>query len=232
MLTPADLIEDFVNVRIWLFPRPSSFCRFACYLYNMKKLTVLLAAVFCALSMFAQEAPEGLFLNSKAPDFKAKDQHGTEVRLKDLVKKNKVVLIFYRGEWTPYCISFLQKVQDSLSLIKEKGGTVVAVTPESPESIAKTLEKTKAEFPVIHDVDIKIMKAYDVEYEVPENTLTRYRNSGIKLDEINGKNGNFLPVTAVYIIDKESSVVYRFFNQDYKKRPSIKELLDFLQKTL
>lgn len=181
---------------------------------------------------FSQEAPEGLFLNSKAPDFRAKDQNGADIRLKDLLKKGKVVVIFYRGEWTPYCINFLQKVQDSLSLIKEKGATVVAVTPESPESISKTIEKTKAEFAIVHDVDIKIMKAYDVEFEVPENTLTRYRNSGIKLDEINGKNGNFLPVPAVYIIDKEATVVYRFFNQDYKKRPSVKELLEFLQKTL
>ena len=198
----------------------------------MKKLFILTAILFAGVFAFAQEAPEGLFLNSKAPDFKAKDQNGKEVRLKDLLKKGKVVLIFYRGEWTPYCISFLQKVQDSLSSIQEKGASVVAVTPELPENISKTIEKTKAEFSFVHDVDIKIMKAYDVEFEVPENTLTRYRNSGIKLDEINGKNGNFLPVPAVYIIDKEGAVVYRFFNQDYKKRPTIKELLDFLQKTL
>jgi len=191
-------------------------------------MTILLCSIFA----FAQEAPEGLFLNSKAPDFKGKDQNGADVRLKDLLKKGKVVLIFYRGEWTPYCISFLQKVQDSLSFIKEKGASVIAVTPELPENISKTVEKTKVEFPILHDVDIKIMKAYDVEFEVPENMLTRYRNSGIKLDEINGKNGNFLPVPAVYIINKENTVVYRFFNQDYKKRPAIKELLDFLQKTL
>ncbi len=198
----------------------------------MKKLTTLFAALFCVMIVFAQEAPEGLFLNSKAPDFKAKDQDGKEVRLKDLLKKGKVVLVFYRGEWCPYCNKFLQKLEDSLSLIKEKGATLVAVTPELPENIARTVTKTKAEFPILHDEDLKIMKAYDVEFEVPENTLTRYRNAGIKIDENNGKNGNFLPVPAVYVINKESTVVYRFFNQDYKKRPNIREILDFLQKTL
>ncbi|MCG2617032.1 AhpC/TSA family protein [Terrimonas sp. NA20] len=198
----------------------------------MKKLTALFTALFCALILSAQEAPEGLFLNSKAPEFKAKDQDGKEVRLKDLLKKGKVVLVFYRGEWCPYCNKFLQKLEDSLSLIKEKGATLVAVTPELPENIGKTVTKTKAEFPILHDEDLKIMKAYDVEFEVPENTLTRYRNSGIKIDENNGKNGNFLPVPAVYVINKESTVVYRFFNQDYKKRPNVKEILEFLQKTL
>jgi peroxiredoxin len=177
---------------------------------------------------FAQEAPEGLFLNSKAPDFKAKDQYGKDIRLKDLLKKGKVVLVFYRGEWCPYCNKNLQRLEDSLQLIIDKGATLVAVSPEQPESIAKTIEKTKAKYSVLHDENLKIMKAYEVEFEVPENTLKRYRNGGIKIDEINGKNGNFLPVPATYIIDKEGSVTYRFFNQDYKKRPSVKEILDHL----
>ncbi len=195
----------------------------------MKKTILLSALLLSTLFLFAQEAPEGLFLNSKAPDFKAKDQNGNDVRLKDLLKKGKVVLVFYRGEWCPYCNKNLQKLSDSLQLVKDKGATVVAITPETPESIAKTVEKTKANFSIIHDEDMKIMKAYEVEFEVPENTLKRYRNGGIKLDEVNGKNGNYLPVPATYIIDKESTITYRFFNTDYKKRPSVKEILDNLK---
>jgi peroxiredoxin len=194
----------------------------------MKKITVLALLILSGSFLFAQEAPEGLFLNSRAPDFKAKDQHGNEVRLKDLLKKGKVVLVFYRGEWCPYCNKNLRKLEDSLQLIVDKGATLVAVSPEQPESIAKTIEKTKAQYPVLHDENLKIMKAYEVEFEVPENTLKRYRNGGIKIDEINGKNGNYLPIPATYIIDKEANIVYRFFNQDYKRRPSVKEILDHL----
>ncbi len=194
----------------------------------MKKLTLLPLFVLLAGVLSAQEAPEGLFLNSKAPDFKGKDQNGADVRLKDLLKKGKVVLVFYRGEWCPYCNKNLKRLEDSLQLIKDKGATLIAVTPEQPESIAKTVEKTKAEYSILHDVDMKIMKAYEVEFEVPANTVTRYRNGGIKLDEINGKNGNYLPVPATYIIDKEGNITYRFFNPDYKKRPAVKEILDNL----
>jgi peroxiredoxin len=195
----------------------------------MKKAILLCLLPLSVLFVYSQEAPEGLFLNSKAPDFRAKDQNGNDVRLRDIYKKGKVVLVFYRGEWCPYCNRNLQQLQDSLQLIKDKGATVIAVTPETPESIAKTIEKTKADFAIIHDVDLKIMKAYDVEFEVPENTLKRYRNGGIKLDEVNGKNGNFLPVPATYIIDKEGNITYRFFNPDYKKRPSVKEIVDNLK---
>jgi peroxiredoxin len=190
-------------------------------------LVLLLHVIFC---LSAQEAPEGLFINSKAPDFKAKDQNGKEVRLKDILKKGKVVLIFYRGQWCPYCNRYLKKLEDSLQLIKDKGATVIAVTPELPENISKTIEKTNAEYTILFDEGLKIMKAYDVEFEIPENVLTRYRNTGIKIDENNGKNGNFLPIPATYIIDKESTITYRFFQSDYKKRPSIQEILNNLDK--
>jgi peroxiredoxin len=194
----------------------------------MKKLLFSLV-LLCSISIYGQEQPEGLFINSKAYDFKAKDQNGKEIRLKELLKKGKVVLIFYRGQWCPYCNRYLQKLEDSLSLIKEKGATVVAITPELPENISKTVEKTKAEFSIIYDEGLKIMKAYEVEYEVPLNIQERYRNTGIKLDENNGKNGNYLPIPATYIIDKDANISYRFFNADYKKRPSVKEILDNLK---
>lgn len=191
----------------------------------MKKVVSFFSFLFILSAARAQEAPEGLFLSSKAPDFRAKDQNGEEVRLKDLLKKGKVVLVFYRGQWCPYCNKELSRLQDSLQFIKDKGASLVAVCPELPENIDSTVKKTKAEYPVLYDEGMKIMKAYDVEFQVQENVLTRYRNSGIDIEKFNGKNGKFLPVPAVYIIDKEQTVVYRFFEQDYKKRPSVAEIL-------
>jgi peroxiredoxin len=194
----------------------------------MKKLFGFIICIGMINMAISQEAPEGLFIASKAPDFKAKDQNGNEVKLKDLLKKGKVVLLFYRGYWCPYCNRQLSKLNDSLHLIAEKGATVVAVTPEKPDYIDSTLSRTKARFSILYDEGMKIMKAYDVEFEVQENVLTRYRNAGIDIEKNNGSNGKYLPVPAVYIIDKESTVTYRFFNQDYRKRPTVKELLDNL----
>lgn len=194
----------------------------------MKKMIAALLAFLLFYSATGQTAPEGLFIASRAPDFKAKDQTGTEVRLKDLLKKGKVVLVFYRGNWCPYCNKALARLQDSLQLIKDKGATLLAVTPEKPEGVAKTTEKTKAEYSILYDEGLKIMKAYDVAFEVPENTITRYKNAGLDIEKNNGENGKFLPVPAVYIIDQESTIRYRFFETDYKKRPSVKELLDNL----
>lgn len=194
----------------------------------MKKLFFAFAVALVSIPALAQSAPEGLFISSKAPDFKATDQHGNEVRLKDLLKKGKVVLVFYRGFWCPYCNKELARLEDSLQFIIDKGATLVAVSPEQAEGISKTTEKTKAEYPILHDEGLKIMKAYDVAFEVQENVITRYKNAGIDVEKNNGDNGRYLPVPAVYVIDQESTIRYRFFEPDYRKRPSVKEILDAL----
>src|SRR6186713_666397 len=196
----------------------------------MHKLFFLLPFLCLNIILCAQEKPEGLFINSKAPDFKAIDQYGKEIRLKDVLKDSAVVLIFYRGQWCPYCNKQLKKLEDSLQLIKEKGARLIAITPEKTEYISKTIEKTKASYSLLYDKEMKIMKAYAVAFEVDERTVSRYKNADIDLATANGqKDKVYLPVPAIYIINKESTIIYRFFDADYKKRPAVKDILDNLQ---
>lgn len=196
----------------------------------MTKFFFLIPTLFIQQFLVAQEKPEGLFINSKAPDFKAIDQYGKEIRLKDVWKDSVVVLIFYRGQWCPYCSKQLKKLEDSLQLIKEKGARLIAITPEKPEFISKTIEKTKASYPLIYDKDMKIMKAYAVAFEVDDRTVSRYKNADIDLATANGqKEKVYLPVPAVYIISKkEGTIIYRYFEFDYKKRVSVQEILNNL----
>jgi peroxiredoxin len=198
----------------------------------MKKIIALATSFIIASVLFAQQNPEGLFPGGKAPDFTGFDQNGNEINLKELTKKGPVVLVFYRGYWCPFCSKALKRLEDSLQLITAKGATVIAVSPEINENIDSTVKKTGAEFSILHDKDMKIMKAYNVAFQVPENTVTRYRNSGIDFTKLNGENGNNLPVPAVYVIDKQREIRWRFFEADYKKRPSIQSILDNLDKII
>lgn len=196
----------------------------------MKQFLFFFFLLFSTAILNAQENPEGLFINSKAADFKAVDQYGSEIRLKDVLKDSLVVLIFYRGQWCPYCNRQLKKLEDSLQLIKDKGARLIAVSPEKPASISKTVEKTKASYSLLHDKEMRIMKSYGVSFEVDEKTVSRYKNAEIDLAETNGqKDKIYLPVPAVYIISKEGTIIYRYFNSDYKKRPSVQEIIDNLR---
>lgn len=193
----------------------------------MKKVLATVFSFFILLTVFAQDKPEGLFINSKVPDFKALDQNGNEILFKDLRKKGNVVVIFYRGSWCPYCSKHLKRLQDSLELIKATGAQVIAITPAANNGVDSMVAKSGATFPIIHDKDMKIASAYKVAYKVDDKIVVRYKNSNPPIDllQINDQKNAYLPVPAVYIVNKEGSVTFRYFDEDYKKRLSVKDIL-------
>jgi peroxiredoxin len=195
----------------------------------MKKLLFSFFALLLVTAVQAQK-PEGLFINSKAPEFKLKDQSGLDISLKELRKKGPVVLLFYRGNWCPFCNRQLKALQDSLALIADKGAQVVAITPELREGIDSTINKTGAVFPILHDEDMKTASAYQVAFAVDERTVNRYKTGGIDLLKANGqKKTAMLPVPAVYIINTEGTITYRYFNENYRTRVSVNEILKNLK---
>jgi peroxiredoxin len=194
----------------------------------MKRLSLLATIVILALSFIAIDSPTGLNVGDMAPNFTSKDQYGKEVNLRELLKTGNVVLLFYRGEWCPYCNRELKAFEDSLSLITEKGAHVIAVSPEKTENVTKTIEKTKASYSIVSDDSTKIMNAYKVTYNVDTTTTKKLKGYGVDLTQRNGTNGNRLPVPAVYIINKDGKITYRYFDVDYRKRVSIKEIISNL----
>jgi peroxiredoxin len=194
----------------------------------MKKIIFSFLSLLFVLAATAQQKPEGLFINSKAADFKAQDQNGNEVNLKDLRKKGPVVVIFYRGYWCPYCNKELKRLNDSLQLITAKGATLIAITPEGKEGIDSTVAKTGATFSIISDEGMKISNSYGVTYKVDDKLVSRYKNFGVDLLKNNNQKEAMLPVPAVYVINRDGAVTFRYFDEDYRKRISVKEILGAL----
>ena len=186
------------------------------------KLVFTILALVTSFIAHAQQ-PTGLQVGAAAPDFTLNDQEGKAFQLKQTNREKTVVLIFYRGQWCPYCSKQIKGLQDSMQLIADKGATVDAITPEKPANVQKTIEKTKAAFPILTDQGLSVMNQYKVAFAVDEKTIERYKRFNIDFNEANGANGTNLPVPAVYVI-KNGKIVWRYFDADYRKRPSVNEI--------
>ena len=163
-----------------------------------------------------------LAVGETAPMFRARDAAGREVGLKQMLKKGPVVLYFYRGQWCPYCNKQLSQLQDSLQLLTAKGAQVVVVSPETQENVAKTVTKTRASFPIVHDKDFAIMKAYRTAFTVQPDVVTKYKGFGVDLLAANGADAAVLPVPATYIVGQNGKIKFAYFNTDYRRRVSVK----------
>ena len=108
----------------------------------------------------------------------------------------------------------------------ENGATVVAVSPEKPEFLSKTKNKTAAKFKLLFDEGYKIADAYDVTF-LPDNFSRFIYNSmlGASLKKANSDDSQRLPIPATYIINTDGKIVWRHFDPDYKKRSAVNDII-------
>ena len=189
----------------------------------MKKNILSFSFLVFFISQLA--AQSSLKLGSNAFLFSANDQFGKKIDLKMELKKGPVVLFFYRGSWCPYCNKQMAEIQDSIGLIREKGATVIAITPETVVSMKKIINKSKANFSIIHDEGYEIMNAYKVSFNVDSITLNKYKSMNLLLSEANGRDDVKLPVPATYIIGVDGKIKFAYYDPNFRVRVSVAELL-------
>ena len=169
--------------------------------------------------------PTGLVEGDLAPDFEGVDQNGNKIILSELIKEGSVVLFFYRGNWCPYCNKHLVGFQGAVSRIIERGATVIAVAPETPENVKATVENIGIEFSIISDNNHDIVTKYNVGFYVTAEYAAMVKEKiGTNISEHNGTSEAQLPIPATYIIGSDGKIAKIFFNSDYKIRASVEDI--------
>ncbi|WP_405224510.1 MULTISPECIES: peroxiredoxin-like family protein [unclassified Dokdonia] len=154
----------------------------------------------------------------KFPDFTLPNAQGKTITLSEQLQKGKVVITFYRGGWCPYCNLELKAFQEVLPQIKEKGATLIAITPETPDNSLSTKEKNELDFEVLTSENNELARSLNLVFKLPEALAELYGKFGIDLLESQGNDANELPIAATYIIDQNGEVSYHFLSEDYKLR--------------
>ncbi len=164
---------------------------------------------------FARRAPQ---VDDAAPDFTLPDQDGEDVRLSGLLEHGAVVLIFYRGEWCPYCNLQLRTFQAHLAEITAAGGQLVAVSPQTRDHSVSMASKNELGFAVLSDVGGQVIDLYGLKYEVSAETRKLFEMAGNDLAEYNGEGGWILPAAATFVIGAYGSVRHAHVRGDWRER--------------
>jgi peroxiredoxin Q/BCP len=97
----------------------------------------------------------------KAPVFKSTDQNGEKVSLADM-KGKKIVLYFYPEDGTPTCTVQACNLRDNFGLLKNKGITVIGISPDDVKKHKKFEEKYDLPFILLSDPTHSIIDKYGV----------------------------------------------------------------------
>ena len=100
----------------------------------------------------------------KAPDFTLFNSEKQEVALQTFKGKN-VIILFFPMAFTGVCTAELCEIRDNISTYAELNAEVVAISVDSPFTLAKFKEEQKLPFNLLSDFNKEVSQAYDTYYD-------------------------------------------------------------------
>jgi len=140
-----------------------------------------------------------------APDFTLMDGGNTPVSLKNYKNKSPVMLLFYRGDWCPYCVDQLADYQSLLPELKKYNIQLVAISPDNTASIENAQRKFGQSYQFLSDEGLKVTRQYGIGNE---------------------KN---LPHPALFLIDEKGILLWYYASKDHETRPSAAQVEKIIQ---
>ena len=94
-----------------------------------------------------------------APDFSLTSDRGETVSLAGL-RGHRVLVYFYPAAMTPGCTKEACDFRDNLATFNDADVTVLGISPDTPEKLAKFRDKEGLTFPLLSDPDKSVMQAW------------------------------------------------------------------------
>ena len=95
----------------------------------------------------------------RAPKLVLGDQGGQTVRLEEFLGQ-RVIVYFYPAAMTPGCTKQACDFTESLDSLQAHGYTVVGISPDKAEKLAKFRERDGLKITLLSDPDREVMKAW------------------------------------------------------------------------
>lgn len=157
-------------------------------------------------------------IGTQIADTQLRTAAGESVSSSSLLDDKYTVLIFYRGGWCPYCNKHMKGLRKIEGQLTEAGYQIVAISPDKPDEISKSLSKHKMGYSLLSDSKLALTSSLGLDFQVDEKTIKKYKMYGINLEKSSGESHKRLPVPAVLLINPDREIIFSYVNPTYKVR--------------
>lgn len=139
------------------------------------------------------------------------------------------VLVFYRGEWCPYCSIALRTYQRELVPALDKfDAQLIAVSPQRPDGSLAAKDKNELSFTVLSDPGNRLARQFGIVINPSDASIETQRSRGLDLTERNADGTAELPMPTVAIIDANRVLRFIDAHPDYATRTEPTQVVDAL----
>lgn len=163
-------------------------------------------------------------VGTKALAFELPDHDGKVLSSAQLLSRGRLVIIFFRGRWCPFCVGQLEAMNLVVPAIAEAGASFVAISPQTVQQSFFMRDQHKLRFPLLSDSGNQVARQFGLSYRVPEYQEAIYRRAFVNLPFTNGDASWELPIPATFILDRDGTVIFASANEDYTERTEPHEI--------
>ena len=201
------------------------------YTSELERLNPTIAAGYEALIARLRGAEVGAHapgVGDLLPEFVLPDEHGRLRRLSEFTAKGPVVVSINRGHWCPFCRIELNAVAKSHAQLERHGATAVSIMPDR-QAFTKIVRERGVPFPVLSDIDGGYALELGLCFYIGQELEQIFRGNGHQMPVFQGNDSWFLPIPATYVLDKDSRIVARVVDPDFRlNRMAVVEIADAL----
>lgn len=164
-------------------------------------------------------------VGATAPSFALRDSSGRLVRSDDLLALGPLVVKFFRGRWCPYDMTELETWRDLYGQIREHGGLLIAISPQTERQSDFMVGQHGLPFPVLTDPGSTVAEQFGLVWTIPEYLRDYYRSILVNIPFVNGDQSWRLPLPATYVLSRDHRVLFAEAHADFRVRPEPREAL-------
>jgi peroxiredoxin len=176
-------------------------------------------------------AAHALKAGANSPSFELPDHNGKLVSSANLLRQGRLVLIFIRGRWCPFCVAQMEAMSSIAPEIAATGAALVAVSPQTEKQAFFMHDQHKLAFPLLVDAQNALARQFGLVYRVPQEQQSLYSRTFVNLPFANGDSSWELPIPATYVIDCDGTILFASANEDYSDRPEPVEIAEAVRLT-
>jgi peroxiredoxin len=165
-----------------------------------------------------------LQVGDAAPRLTLPNALGAPTALWPLWRRGPLVLVFCRGGWCPYCNLALRAWQRELDTLDRLGGSLIAVSPQTPDQALSTAERNRLAYPVLSD-SMLLAAAFGVAFTLAPQLVGPYLGVSTDLPMLNGNGHWALPIPATYVIGRGGRILFAHVEADHRARAEPSQVL-------
>ena len=167
-------------------------------------------------SVFRSRDTQLLEVGKKLPKFPLESLDGETVSSRSFMSKPHL-LLFYRGNWCPFCTAQIEELAASYQRLEKVGLTIVLISPQPMEKNQRLAARFQIPMIFMRDPDGTAAKQLGIQHEW---------GTPMGLQILGYESDSVLPT--MLISDAEGYIIFSDQTDNYRVRPELRDIEDLL----